>query len=351
MNHQYYNVLGVMSGTSLDGIDIAHVTLVRKDRWSFQIHTAETFPYSAAMKQKLKDAIHDDNTSISSLHKEYTNYLAENINLFITKNNIANLIAVCSHGHTIFHEPDKGLTLQIGNLPELANLINNRIVCDFRVQDVALKGQGAPLVPIGDQLLFSNYDYCLNLGGFANLSFSSNHKRMAYDICPVNVVLNHYALKLGKEYDTGGAFAKAGTVKTSILKKLNSLDFYHLKAPKSLGIEWVNENIFKILDTISDSHDIIATFTEHVAIQISNQIKPNASLFITGGGAFNTYLIERIKEFTDARLLIPDDIIVENKEALIFAFLGVLKLRNENNCLASVTGALHDHSSGKIYVP
>ncbi|AGC77065.1 anhydro-N-acetylmuramic acid kinase [Nonlabens dokdonensis] len=351
MNHQYYNVLGVMSGTSLDGIDIAHVTLVRKDRWSFQIHTTETFPYSAAMKQKLKDAIHGDNTSISSLNKEYTTYLAENINRFIKKNDITNLLAVCSHGHTIFHQPSKGLTLQIGNLPELASLINKRLICDFRVQDVALKGQGAPLVPIGDQLLFGDYDYCLNLGGFANLSFSDNDIRIAFDICPVNVVLNHYALKLGKEYDAGGAFAKAGTIQTSILKNLNRLEFYNLEAPKSLGLEWVNENIFEILDCITNNYDIIATFTEHVAIQISKQIKDNSSVLITGGGAFNSYLINRIKKLSSARIVIPDDKIVENKEALIFAFLGVLKLRNENNCLASVTGATQDHSSGRIYVP
>ncbi len=351
MNHQYYNVLGVMSGTSLDGIDIAHVTLVRKVRWSFHIHTAETFPYPNELQLDLKNAIDLDAASLDSFNEQYTDYLASKINHFITKNNIKNLLAVCSHGHTIFHKPNKGITLQIGNLPQLAKLINNRVICDFRTEDVALKGQGAPLVPIGDQLLFGNYDYCLNLGGFANLSFSSRHKRIAYDICPVNVVLNHYALKLGKKYDTGGAFAKAGNVQTSILKKLNRLKFYNLEAPKSLGIEWVNDHIFQILDNISNNNDILATFTEHIAFQIANQIKPKASLFITGGGAFNTYLIERIKEFTDARILIPDDIIVENKEALIFAFLGVLRLRNENNCLASVTGALHDHSSGKIYVP
>jgi anhydro-N-acetylmuramic acid kinase len=225
------------------------------------------------------------------------------------------------------------------------------VVCDYRVQDVALHGQGAPLVPIGDRLLFGAYDYCLNLGGFANMSFEQNTQRIAYDLCPVNVVLNHYALKLGKEYDAGGAFAKAGTVQNLVLEQLNSLDYYHQKAPKSLGIEWVNATIFQILDQIADTCDIIATFTEHVAVQIARQLQPEKNLFITGGGAFNTHLIDSISKHTTAKIIIPDAIIVENKEALIFGLLGVLKLRNQNNCLSSVTGADRDHSSGHIYVP
>jgi anhydro-N-acetylmuramic acid kinase len=191
----------------------------------------------------------------------------------------------------------------------------------------------------------------LNLGGVANMSFEENRQRIAYDICPVNVVLNHYSLKLGEEYDAGGAFAKAGTVQISSLEQLNSLDFYHQNAPKSLGMEWVNGNIFHILDQIVNTYDIIATFTEHVALQIAKQLKENKSLLITGGGAFNTYLLESLQKHTTAKIIIPNFIIVENKEALIFALLGVLRLRNQNNCLASVTGADHDHSSGRIYLP
>lgn len=350
MNHQYYNVLGVMSGTSLDGIDIAHITLVRKDVWSFQIHVAETIAYSTAMKQKLADAISYDASSIENLNEEYTAYLANEINQFIEKYKINNLIAVCSHGHTIFHKPENNYTLQIGNLPILAKIIKERVVCDFRVQDVELNGQGAPLVPIGDRLLFGDYDYCLNLGGFANLSFEKGTQRIAYDICPVNVVLNHYSLKLGKEYDAGGAFAKAGKIQSSQLKSLNSLPFYKESAPKSLGMEWVNDHIFKILNPLN-TLDAIATFTEHIAIQIANQLSPQKTLLITGGGAFNTYLIESLKKHTAVKIIIPEDEIVENKEALIFALLGVLKLRNANNCLSSVTGAKRDHSSGVIYVP
>lgn len=351
MNHQNYNVLGIMSGTSLDGIDIAYITLVRKESWSFQIHKAITVPYTSDMKQQLAEAIHHNRTQIEELNLKYTRYLAERILDFINTNKIDDLVAVCSHGHTVFHQPEDNYTLQIGNLPQLAQLIHQRVVCDFRVQDVALNGQGAPLVPIGDRLLFGAYDYCLNLGGFANMSYEQNAQRIAYDLCPVNVVLNHYALKLGREYDAGGAFAKAGTIQIPILKQLNSLEYYHQKAPKSLGMEWVNAHIFPILDQIEDTCDIIATFTEHVAVQIAKQLAPEKTLLITGGGAFNDYLIESISAHSTVQVIIPDPVIVENKEALIFALLGVLKLRNENNCLSSVTGADLDHCSGLIYVP
>lgn len=351
MNHQYYNVLGIMSGTSLDGIDIAHITLVRKESWSFQVHKAITFPYSNEIKQQLAEAITYNKREVEQLNLKYTRYLAEKILDFIHTHKIKDLVAVCSHGHTIFHRPQENYTLQIGNLPELAQLINQRVVCDYRVQDVALQGQGAPLVPIGDRLLFGTYDYCLNLGGFANMSYEQNAQRIAYDLCPVNVVLNHYALKLGREYDAGGAFAKAGTIKTPLLEQLNSLEYYYQKPPKSLGMEWVNAHIFQILDQIDDTYDIIATYTEHIAIQIAKQLPPEKTLLITGGGAFNTYLIASIGKHSQAKIIIPDAVIVENKEALIFALLGVLKLRNENNCLSSVTGADRDHSSGLIYVP
>ncbi|MEN8817287.1 MAG: anhydro-N-acetylmuramic acid kinase [Nonlabens sp.] len=351
MNHQYYNVLGIMSGTSLDGIDIAHVTLVRKEQWSFQIHVAQTIHYPNFIKEKLSNAIGFNDKEIIEFNNQYTSYLAETINTFINTYRIDDLLAVCSHGHTIFHQPQDKFTLQIGNLPKLAKLIKQRVVCDFRIQDVQFNGQGAPLVPIGDRLLFGDYDYCLNLGGFANISYEHSFQRIAYDICPVNVVLNHYALKLGKEYDEGGAFAKAGTIHTTQLKQLNNLDFYSNKPPRSLGMEWVNENIFHILEEIHNPKDALATFTEHVAIQIAEQLDSHKTLLVTGGGAFNTYLVDAIRNHSDVDIIVPDQLLVENKEALIFAFLGVLRLRNENNCLASVTGASKDHSSGFIYVP
>lgn len=340
-----------MSGTSLDGVDIARVSLVRKEGWSFQIHETLSLPYPTDILDKLKRAIAMKPKELSRFNTEYTEYLSTLINEFIKKYAIDNLLAICSHGHTVHHRPAEGYTFQIGNLPALARLTGHRVVCDFRPADLSLGGQGAPLVPIGDQLLFTEYDFCLNLGGFANVSFEKNGNRVAFDICAVNVVLNHFAQKLGMEYDAGGAFAKAGTINHSLLEKLNALEHYTLVAPKSLGIEWVNEQIFPLLAEITDPRNALATYTEHAARQIALNISNGSKVLCTGGGSFNEYLMKRIEKNSQIKLDIPNAQLIEFKEALIFAFLGVLRLRNEVNCLSSVTGASHDHSSGKIFTP
>ncbi len=340
-----------MSGTSLDGIDIAHIEIRRENDWHFTIKQTQCVPYAVHILDKLKNAIQFTDSQLAQFNREYTIYLGSCINDFIKSHKISDLLAICSHGHTIKHRPDQGYTLQIGNLKELASVTKQRVVCDFRVGDVELGGQGAPLVPIGDQLLFGDYDYCLNLGGFANVSFENKGKRLAYDLCPVNVVLNKYAQLLGKEYDDGGAFAKAGTVNNTVLNRLNLLDYYAQKPPKSLGVEWVANQIAPILEQIENPLDVLATFTEHAAIQIAANFKGNGSVLCTGGGSYNSHLIERIQQLTSCTIIVPDTRLVEYKEALIFAFLGVLRLRNANNCLSSVTGAKKDHSSGIIFLP
>tara|TARA_R110002074_G_scaffold24208_2_gene72527 strand:- start:71638 stop:72723 length:1086 start_codon:yes stop_codon:yes gene_type:complete len=354
MKKTKYRVIGVMSGTSLDGIDLAlcafHAS--EKGEWDFTIEVAETIPYSEDWKEILKEAIHFSEGRLQALNEKYTSYLSEVISTFIKGHNITNLDAVCSHGHTILHEPHKGITLQIGNLPQLAKNIKQAVVCDFRVQDVQLGGQGAPLVPIGDRLLFSAYDYCLNLGGFANVSFEENEKRIAYDICPVNIVMNFYAEKLGAPFDKNGTFAEKGTLNMALLNHLNSLSFYTEKPPKSLGLEWVQQHIFPLLDASKETpQNILRTFVEHVAMQLAHQFKENSSVFITGGGAYNTFLLERLKAQKSLKIIVPNSEILEFKEALVFGLLGVLKLRNEVNCLASVTGAKDDHSSGILFNP
>ena len=240
--------------------------------------------------------------------------------------------------------------MQIGNLPKLASLIGQRVVCDFRVADVVLGGQGAPLVPIGDQLLFSEYDYCLNLGGFANCSFEADGKRIAYDICPVNIVLNPLAEKLGYPYDDKGLIAKSGGVSLMLSEALRILPYYKEHPPKSLGLEWVQATIQPLLDTTEiDVKDKLRTLTDHFGHQIGRQFKKGSSILVTGGGAYNTYLLKRITYNKDVELVIPSPQLIEYKEALIFGLLGVLKLRDEVNCLASVTGAARDHSSGKVF--
>ena len=353
MFKENYNVIGVMSGTSLDGVDLAYIKFNNSGRWTFEIFQSETVSYSEEWLNKLKNAIHFNPTELEELNVAYTKLLASIISEFISKNQLAEIDAVCSHGHTILHQPQNGITLQIGNLPMIRDLVNQTIVCDFRVQDVQLGGQGAPLVPIGDKLLFSEYDYCLNLGGFSNVSFNENGNRIAFDISPVNTVLNSYANELGFPYDDAGNFAKSGSINQDLLQQLNDLEFYALPYPKSLGMEFVNAKIFPLMNSYSiDVKDKLCTFVEHIAIQIANICsKPNAKLFITGGGAYNRFLIERLRNYLPTtEVVIPDDKTIQFKEALIFGFLGVLRLRNEINVLSSVTGASKNHSSGVVFM-
>lgn len=346
-------ILGIMSGTSLDGIDFAIINFKQiNNKWNFKIEECTTYPYSALWFEKLKYAVKLSSEDLKQLNKEYTSYLNNLIHNFISENKITNLTAIASHGHTILHNPKMGVTLQIGNLPEIKNGFTFPIVCDFRVQDVKLGGQGAPLVPIGDRLLFSEYDFCLNLGGFSNISFEENGKRIAFDISPVNTVLNYFANKLDLEYDNNGKIASTGIVHSELLEMLNSNPFFYKKYPKSLGIEFVFEQVLpKIEKHQLDIKDILATYTEHIAIQIGNQLKDkNGKMIVTGGGAFNSYLLSRIKHHNqNIEIEVPNAEIINYKEALIFAFLGLLKLNNSINVLASVTGATKDHSSGVIY--
>jgi anhydro-N-acetylmuramic acid kinase len=353
MFNKNYNVIGVMSGTSLDGVDLAHILFsVENGKWGFQIFENETISYSDDWVNKLKGAVEFSESELKLLNDDYTNLLAKFISKFIKTHKIENLDAVCSHGHTILHQPHNGFTLQIGNLPKIAKLINHKVICDFRVQDVKLGGQGAPLVPIGDRILFSNYDYCLNLGGFSNVSFEEGDNRIAFDISPVNTVLNFYANKLGLNYDDKGNISRTGNISAELLSELNDLDFYQKSYPKSLGFEFVKEIVIPIIEKYKIlAKDKLRTFTEHIAIQIAFALQKKAgSILVTGGGAYNDFLIERMGQLLpDLKIEIPDAKTIEFKEALIFALLGVLKLRGDVNVLSSVTGSKHNHSSGFIY--
>jgi anhydro-N-acetylmuramic acid kinase len=348
-----YNVIGVMSGTSLDGVDLAHINFKINDgKWSYKIFECDTISYSNEMISKLKNGIHLSSIELSELNIEYTNLLGNIISEFIAKNNISNLDAVCSHGHTILHQPQDGFTLQIGNLPEIAKITNQKMVCNFRVQDVLLGGQGAPLVPIGDKILFSEFDYCLNLGGFSNISFEENNERIAFDISPVNTVLNFYANTFGLEYDDKGKISESGNISLELFDELNTLEFYQKSYPKSLGFEFVQEIILPILENYPISvEDKMRTFTEHIAFQIGEILQTKTGkLLISGGGVYNDFLIGRIRNhLPKTEIIIPDEKTIKFKEALIFALLGVLKLRNEVNVLASVTGAKQNHSSGEVF--
>lgn len=350
MNKINVFAIGVMSGTSLDGIDLVYVKFLKDNYANFEIINAETIAYSKEWKQRLQNAISFSNDDLVELDVSYGSYLGNVIANFISNHKIKNIDFIASHGHTILHEPEIGITLQVGSGKQIANITKQKVVCDFRTQDVKLGGQGAPLVPIGDELLFSKYDFCLNLGGFSNVSFKKDEQRIAFDICPVNIVLNFYANKLGFNFDESGKIAATGTINKKLLEKLNALEFYKNAPPKSLGLEWVQKEIFPLIDALeNDVAVILRTFVEHIAIQITFVVKDSKSLLITGGGVFNSFLIERIQYYTKTTITLPSKKIIDYKEALIFAFLGLLKVDNQINCLQSVTGASKNHSSGVIF--
>lgn len=347
--------IGLMSGTSLDGLDICLCEFNELNgKWAFTILKAETISYSTQWQYRLSYNSSLSANELLAIDHEYGILLGEMLEDFIQKNsiNISDVSFISSHGHTYYHRPEKGFTFQLGNGPELFAKFQIPVVCDFRRQDIAMGGQGAPLVPIGDQLLFHQHEACLNFGGFANISFSKNENRIAFDICPVNFVLNHLAKELGYDYDYQGLLASKGCVNQELLEKLNALSFYRQPAPKSLGAEWVNEKVFPLIKT-SDLNifDKLRTITEHVAIQVTQVLNQNniKNCIITGGGAYNVHLIQLIRSKTNCLIHIPDNEIVDFKEALIFAFMGALRIQNSVNVLGSVTGASNSHSSGILY--
>ncbi|CAI8156268.1 MAG: Anhydro-N-acetylmuramic acid kinase [Polaribacter sp. SA4-10] len=347
----FYNYsIGLMSGTSLDGLDLVYVKFNNNSYKDFQIIHADTIPYSEKWKIILQKSIEFSADDLNDLDIKYGKFLAERVNEFIIKYSIKNIDFISSHGHTVLHQPEKGITLQIGNGQIISKITKQKVVCDFRTQDVKLGGQGAPLVPIGDELLFPEYDYCINLGGFSNISYREKNKRIAFDICPVNIVMNFYASKFGFQYDKNGDLASQGKINNQLLSKLNELDFYKKQYPKSLGLEWVQNEVYPLIDSMEKNHiHILRTLVEHIAIQISNIVDQNSSILFTGGGVFNSFLMNRISILSANKVIITSKKIINYKEALIFSLLGLLRIENKNNCLKSVTGANKDHSSGVIF--
>ena len=344
-----YSVIGLMSGTSLDGVDLAYCLFEENNgKWSYEIVDAVTIEYTKEWRSRLRDSMNSDAASLAQLNVEYGHYLGKITKEFIVKGGYS-LDLVSSHGHTVFHQPEKKLTLQIGDGAAIASETGTTVVCDFRSKDVALGGQGAPLVPIGDRLLFAEYDYCINIGGIANISYYEKGQRIAFDICPANMVLNYLAEKLGKQYDAGGKIAADGKPDKSLLTELDSLSYFSSPPPKSLGKEWVSDTFIPIIEKHSLPVDeALGTVTEHIAGKVSSLLQKQGKALITGGGANNRFLIEKIKEYSKAEIIVPDSTLINYKEALIFAFLGVLRLRGEPNCLSSVTGASGDNCGGAV---
>jgi len=355
MKKKYY-VIGLMSGTSVDGVDLAYCSFEYKNKWSSDILYSKTVSYPDDMQERLKNCVDLPSVELLQLDHELGKWFGKQISRFISKENLTPLL-IASHGHTVFHQPKRGFTYQIGNLYEIYHQVKIPVAGDFRSLDVTLGGQGAPLVPIGDSQLFSDYDFCLNLGGFSNISFDKNGKRLAFDICAVNSVLNYLAEKKGLPFDRNGETGANGRFIEALFLKLNELDYYQLKGPKSLGIEWVNEKVIPLLNNSNVKvEDQLHTYYRHIAYQIRLAIDDfirtgsSKNMLITGGGAFNEFLISNIKNQMEdkASCVIPSEKMISYKEALIFAFLGLLRWMNKTNTLKSVTGAKYDSSGGVI---
>ena len=434
--------VGLMSGTSVDGLDLALCRFEKvtrpgneriksepadnpgsseqgSSRWNFEILGTKTLPWSGTeWPRRFTEAESCSGQELMELHRDFGRFTGEAVNNFLAENVTGTETGtgtgtearsgagtperpdlIASHGHTIFHQPGKGLTLQIGDGAEIAAVTGITTVSDFRRLDVSLGGQGAPLVPIGDELLFGSYDYCLNLGGFANISFRESRTRKAFDICPVNIVLNRLSQSAGHDFDRGGRIALSGKLIPGLLRQLESLEFYRETGPRSLGREWVDDIFMPLVDGYdAPPEDKLRTACEHIALRIASAIvngkaKPapgitespedpgpdrfaqrssvsrhisstsgdtpgsspsssaGPSILATGGGAKNSFLMNLIAEkVSPAMVVIPGEQLIDFKEAVVFAFLGVLRLRNEVNCLASVTGSRRDNSGGIIHL-
>ncbi len=347
-----YNVIGVMSGTSRDGLDLALCRFDKKNlSWDYSVIRAETIPYSEYWQEMFNKTESLSKFDFLKLHSKFGAYIAGCINRFIEGADLK-IDLIASHGHTVYHRPQEGITFQLGSGAEIAAKSRITTVSDFRTLDVALGGQGAPLVPAGDELLFGEYELCLNLGGFANISYREGNKRIGFDICPVNIIINHIANDCNQKYDRDGQTASKGNIHYPLLDELNSINYYNEPFPKSLGREWLEAEFLPVIKKYNlIPEDKLRTVYEHITTQIARcaGINKKARMHTTGGGAFNKFLVKLLKDNCNPQIIIPDKLIVKYKESLVFGLLGVLRLRDEINCFSSVTGATRDSSTGNIF--
>ncbi|HZF65606.1 MAG TPA: anhydro-N-acetylmuramic acid kinase [Chitinophagaceae bacterium] len=358
-----YKVIGLMSGSSLDGLDIVYTELLEeRGKWQFDIIASACYEYEAEWKDKLRTATDLSALDYQLLHTAYGHYLGGCVNRFIQEFGLEYKVAlIASHGHTTFHFPQKKMTAQLGDGAAIAAVTGLPVVSDLRAVDVAFGGQGAPIVPIGEKLLLDEYHLFLNIGGIANISCAIGGKHLAFDVCPANRVLNSIALKSGKEFDQGGQMASVGNLNKELLQKLNELWYYALPAPKSLDNSFGADEISSLIRSFGlTDNDSLRTYVEHICYQIklsiqNNFVLPNeaSKLLVTGGGAFNSFLMSRLTEelrTLQIEVVVPESKIVEYKEALIMALIGVLRWRQEYNVLSSVTGAKRDSINGAVWI-
>ncbi|MEX6686117.1 anhydro-N-acetylmuramic acid kinase [Danxiaibacter flavus] len=357
-----YRVIGIMSGSSIDGLDVAFTELDDSGgKWSYEIKKAHCYPFALELKERLQNATSLNARDYLLLHKDLGKYIATSINEFVETNHLHHRIQlVASHGHTTFHEPELGLTAQLGDGSVIAALTGINVVSDLRSMDVALNGQGAPIVPMGEKLLFTDYDYLLNIGGISNISVKKESGTVAFDVCAANRILNMLATKEGKEFDENGAMAAAGAIHTPLLTALNNQEYYKKSYPKSLANTFGTDVIYPLVESFGlSTPDALRTYTEHIAQQVAyslnglHQPSSEKQLLVTGGGAFNTFLVNRLSAVLsplNIKVIVPDELTIQYKEALIMALLGILRWREENTTLSSVTGATRDSIGGAVWI-
>ena len=357
-----YRVIGVMSGSSLDGLDIAFVEIHAKSgQWDFDIVQAETIPYSKKWVEKLKHSVFLNARDYLLLHAEYGHFIGQQVSAFIERHSLTYKVAlISSHGHTSFHLPPN-MTAQLGDGSAIAAETGLPVITDLRAIDVALGGQGAPIVPMGEKILWNDYQFFLNLGGIANISVNLPSNYVAYDVCPANRILNLIAAKQGLAYDDGGAIAESGTIDRKVLSTINNLHYYGEGYPKSLANDFGTDTVFPILEEAQlTNENALSTYTEHIAVQVASEVEkhlpalalPKTKILVTGGGAFNHFLVERLRYYLEpmrVEVEIPEASLINYKEALIMALLGVLRWRDEPTSMSSVTGASRDGIGGAIW--
>ncbi len=359
-----YRVIGIMSGSSLDGLDIAFAELDESGgKWSYELKASKCIPYSTDLQKKLENASRASAYNYLLLHTSFGKYIGEQVNHFIEKYDLHHQVQlIASHGHTVFHAPQMNMTAQLGDGAAIAAVTEINVVSDLRSMDVAFGGQGAPIVPVGEKLLFPDFDFFLNIGGIANVSWKAAEGYTAFDVCAANRVLNMLAQMIGQPFDDDGKMAASGKINTPLLNRLNSISYYTQPFPKSLANTFGTDEIFPLVQSSGVSlKDQLRTYIEHIAMQvgyalqtmISNETRQNAQLMVTGGGAFNKFLMERLQHVLQPLSIIatvPDAMIVNYKEALIMALIGTLRWREEYNVLHSVTGATRSSIGGAVWI-
>jgi anhydro-N-acetylmuramic acid kinase len=357
-----YKVIGLMSGSSLDGLDIVYVHIDEsRGKWSFEIKAAACHPYSAEWVTRLQQAQKIAVPDFLKLHTSFGQHLGQQVAEFMTANELdlkVDFLAV--HGHTVFHDPAAATTFQLGDGAAISASLAMPVISDLRAMDIALGGQGAPIVPVGDRLFFGGHQYWLNLGGIANITIKHNDDYLAFDIGACNQVLNHFAAKKGLEYDDAGSLAKSGMVNEKVLEQLNELPYYRQDAPKSLANEFSVQEVIPVLEAAGLSvEDALATAVYHIAEQVVASIKNNpqpggpVTMLATGGGALNSHLVavlQSLLEPEEVSVVIPDEQLIRYKEAVVMALIGTLRWREEENVFSSVTGAARDSVGGALWM-